>query len=86
MLLDMSALQGSAIDLLQTFAGDRRLFADYRVILITSQRPKAPKELINTVTSNDIPVVSRPLDFDTLLTHIAQAYAELGAGDKALNG
>jgi hypothetical protein len=41
--------------------------------------------LINAVTSNDIQVISRPLDFDMLLAHIAQAYAQLGAGDKALN-
>jgi hypothetical protein len=84
-LLNLRPSPQYASKLLLKQPDDHHALTNHRIILITPRRQKFPEQLISNIASNDIPVISRPLAFESLLAHIAHAYAELGAHGKALD-
>jgi hypothetical protein len=66
--------------LLLDLSRDKLLFSDHRLILlVTSGDDTLPTYVNDIIAVHAIPIVTRPIDFDTLQTRIAQTYAELDA-------
>ncbi len=76
----------NAVALFQEMKNHHRLLADHRIILIGSQSAAIPSQLLNGIATSHVPTISRPIDFESLYAHIAQAYTELGAQGEPLEG
>jgi CheY-like chemotaxis protein len=83
-LLSLWAPFDDSAQLLLDLARDNLLFSDHRLILLVpSGDDRLPTYVNDIIAARAIPIITRPIDFDTLQTCIARTYAELDANGEA---
>ncbi len=85
-LLHLRAPLWESAELLSDLPPNGNLLADHRMIAVFAGNDPFPKSMSNAPVACDIPILTRPIDMNVLLIHLARAYGELVALREASTG
>jgi hypothetical protein len=85
-LLYLRAPLWESAELLSDLPPKGDLLTDHRLIVVFAGSGPLPEHMSNALVTCDIPIMTRPVDLDVLLIHIARAYGKLRAPSVASNG
>ena len=85
-LLDLDLPKRSGLEVLQTVARDRRLFAFHAIAVMTAMSPNHYQAANEICAKLSTPLVAKPFDIDTLLDLVASAAGQdsIGAAGPAM--
>lgn len=85
-LLQLRAPLWESAELLSDPPPTGNLLADHRMIAVFAGNDPFPSQMSNALVACAIPILTRPIDMEVLLIHLARAYGELVALREASTG